>query len=190
MTKFSDYMVPFIHRCIPFDEWNKIYEYVRTSKDYPAFGYGIKVFVKDFPQLETLANDLPLKDHFFFLISNRKKREFPIHVDGVPGKNNAASLNWPIRNCDNRSPTTWYSCDDIQFKDIDNSFFIKNPDSCIEIHSEAMQTSLEKPYLFRSDLLHRGLSGINEGLRIIVKWELEYDSWSNACADLHNRNYI
>lgn len=169
---------------IEIEEWKDLYNKVRRKEiPHENFGYGIKV------SSEYLSNipDLPLHDHFFFLISNRKRREFPIHVDGIPGKQ-AASLNWALYGCDENSPTEFYECTkDIIWKNIDNSFFLENTKDAVMTHKCVMHNN--KGYLFRSDILHRGYCNTSEP-RVIVKWELKYNEWSRACKELRNRNYI
>lgn len=172
---------------VSFDEWKYIYTKARNKLiKCDHYGYGIKV---DKNVLDTNI-DLPLKSHFFFLVSNRKKREFPIHVDGVPNKKNAASINWAISGCDERSPTDFFQCcTNEKWKDYDSSYFLDNTNECVKTHSITMFDN--NAYLFRSDLLHRGYCQIDDNLtRIIVKWELEYDSWEIACREFFNRNYI
>lgn len=176
---------------IQIDDWLAIYADIRKSKSATTFGYGIKVDTNAYPALEAIRADLPFKDHFFFLISNMRRREFPIHVDGVPGACNAASVNWPLQNCFEDSPTTWYSCDNIIYKDLDNSFFLENTQDAKEIHSEAMLSNHKLPYLFRSDVLHKGYCNLQtSGFRIIVKWELNFNDWQTTCSEFYNRNYI
>lgn len=178
---------------VTFERWFEIYDQI-NKREIPTqrYGYGIRVDSKLFPDLELLRKHLPFKDHFFFLISHRKNREFPIHVDGIPGQRNAASINWPIINCDERSPTEWFETDkQVEWLDLDNSYFMKNVHDAVLTHSEPMLTRLSKPYLFRSDLLHRGFCQLeNSERRVIVKWELEYDSWDSACQEFQNKNYI
>lgn len=169
---------------IPVDEWKELYSKVR-NKQIPSnnFGYGIKVDAK---YLSSIPNDIPLFPYFFFLVSNKKKREFPIHIDGIPGKQ-AASLNWGIEGCDEQSPTQFYECTkDIIWKNLDNSFFLENINDAVLTHSNIIEDN--KAYLFRSDLLHRGYCNVDR--RLIVKWELEYDDWNTACREFRNRNYI
>jgi len=188
-------MNEFLIKCqqpiVSFDYWNEIYQQARNNKNFKAFGYGIRVDTKEYAELEKIRNDLPFKDHFFFLISNKKKREFPIHVDGIPGNKNAASVNWPLQNCNETSPTTWYHCDTMVYNNIDKSYFLKNVEDAVEIHSDTMYSKFQLPYLFRSDILHRGYCNMQtSGFRIILKWELEFDDWKTACTEFHNRNYI
>jgi hypothetical protein len=168
---------------IDIDEWKHIYNKVRRKEiSYELFGYGIKVPIKYLSK----KLDLPLYPYFFFLISNKKNREFPIHIDGILGKQ-SASLNWGLEGCDENSPTEFYiSKKEIIWKNLDNSFFMQNVEDAILTHKNTIHNG--KGYLFRSDLLHRGFSNVNK--RIIVKWELEYNEWNTACRELRNRNYI
>lgn len=180
-------MIELSDSIIPFQKWHDIYRQVRL-KEIPAdrFGYGMQV---DASWLG-ITPDLPLKPHFFFLTSNRRNKEFPIHVDGVPGSKNAASINWALAGCDHTSPTDFYiCCEDIVWKDLDNSYFLENTAAAVKTHSTIMYNN--HAYLFRSDLLHRGYCQIDDSsTRIIVKWELEYDTWETACKEFYNRNYI
>lgn len=176
---------------VTFDRWFEIYNEIRRDKSKKHFGYGIRVETKNYPDLEVIRKDLPFRDHFFYLISNKHNREFPIHVDGVPGDKNSASVNWPLQKCDERSPTRWYKCDNIKYKDLDNSFFLDNTEDAAEIHSDIMYSSYQLPYLFRGEILHKGYCNIDEsGFRIILKWELDFNDWDQACREFHNRNYI
>lgn len=187
----NDYLILCKTPIVSFEYWFAIYEQIRKSKKALTFGYGIQVSTNHYPELEIIRKQLPFKDKFFFLISNRKHREFPIHVDGIPGNYNSASINWPIQNCDERSPTTWYTCNNIKFKNIDNSYFLDNIGDATEIYTQPMMSVHRLPYLFRSDILHKGYCNMNEnGVRIIVKWELEINDWSTACTEFQNRNYI
>ncbi len=187
----------FMVRCktpiVLFERWMEIYSEVRKNKQLGTnFGYGIKVNVCNYVDLQEVRKILPFRDHFFFLISNARNREFPIHVDGIPGKLNAASVNWPLVNCNEYSPTVWYRCDDPIFKNIANSYFLENASAAKQIHTETMVSSHKLPYLFRGEILHRGYCNIpqkNEH-RIILKWELDFDNWDEACSEFHNRNYI
>lgn len=176
---------------VTFDQWELIYSDVRKRKDLAKFGYGIRVNVDDYPELLSAAQTLPFRDHFFFLISHKRNREFPIHVDGVPGEHNAASVNWPLLNCDSHSPTIWYECESREYQDLDNSFFLDNVEDAIEIHRDTMYSHYRLPYLFRGELLHKGYCNLNTNeMRIIVKWELDYDTWEDACSGFRDRNYI
>jgi hypothetical protein len=179
-------MVELRDSLITFDEWNTLYTSAREkSIDTEHYGYGIKV---NATHVSTIP-DLPLKPYFFFLISNRKNREFPIHIDGSPGKQ-AASINWALSGCDSNSPTEFYQCcDDVKWKDLDNSFFLDNTNDVVKTHSVTMYDN--HAYLFRSEILHRGYCNINTNVsRVIVKWELDYETWPDACRELRNRNYI
>lgn len=188
---YNDYMILCKEPIVTFERWFEIYEQTRNDPSKKNFGYGIRLETKNFPDLEAIRKALPFRDHFFFLISNKRNREFPIHVDGIPGNKNAASVNWPLEKCDHRSPTTWYKCDTVKFKNLDNSFFLENTDDAEEIYSDAMLSEHKLPYLFRSDVLHRGYCNIDEsGFRIILKWELDFDNWTNACREFQDRNYI
>lgn len=177
-------MIELNNPIISFNEWNTIYKKVR-SKEIPCqnFGYGIKVST----DVLSIKPDLPLKPYFFFLVSNRKRREFPIHIDGIPGEQ-GASLNWALMGCDEKSPTEFYECTkDIIWKDLDKSFFLENTEDAVLTHKNIMYDN--HVYLFRSNLLHRGYSNSDEN-RVVVKWELEYNDWSTACREFRNRNYI
>lgn len=187
----NDFLILCKQPIIPFDRWFDIYNQIRKNKNKTNFGYGIKVESKEYSDLENLRKDIPLKNYFFFLISNKHNREFPIHVDGIPGKNNAASINWPLLKCDERSPTRWYNCNNTCYTNLDNSFFLSNINDAIEIYSDVMYSSYQLPYLFRSDVLHKGYCNIDEsGFRIIVKWELNFNDWNQACREFLNRDYI
>lgn len=176
---------------VTFDTWEKIYADVRKRKDLKTFGYGIRVEVADYPELKDVMTQVSFRDHFFFLISHKRNREFPIHVDGVPGEHNAASVNWPLRGCDDHSPTIWYECEERRYNDLDNSFFLENIDQAEEIYRATMYSKFERPYLFRGELLHKGYCNLDTNeIRIIVKWELEYDTWQDACTDFQHRNYF
>lgn len=182
----SKMMVELKDPIISFDEWNQLYVSAREgSIDSDHYGYGIKVSNKHVSKIP----NLPLKPYFFFLVSNRKRREFPIHIDGSPGKQ-GASINWALSGCDSNSPTDFYQCcSDIKWKDLDNSFFLENVNDVVKTHSVTMYNN--HAYLFRSDILHRGYCNINTNeTRIIVKWELDYDTWPEACREFRNRNYI
>lgn len=187
----NEYMILCKKPFVTFEYWQDIFQDIRNRKDNKTFGYGTRVETKHYELLENIRKDLPFRDHFFFLISNKKNREFPIHVDGVPNQKNAASVNWPLQNCDDHSPTTWYSCENPEYLDLDNSFFLKNVEDAIPIHQDTMYSDKKLPYLFRSDLLHKGYCNMQEsGLRIILKWELDYDDWQTACTEFRNRDYI
>lgn len=168
---------------IDIDEWKELYRKVRNKEiPHENFGYGIKVSAE---YLSTIP-DVPLYPYFFFLVSNRRNREFPIHIDGIPGEQ-AASLNWGLYGCDERSPTEYYECTkDIVWQDKDNSFFLENTEDAVVTHSNIIHNN--KAYLFRSDLLHRGYSNVDK--RLMVKWELKYNDWNTACKEFRNRNYI
>lgn len=179
-------IIPLNQSLIDFNEWKELYSKARNKEiESEHYGYGIKIDAK---HLKKEIN-LPLKPYFFFLVSNKRKREFPIHVDGIPGQQ-AASLNWAISGCNDKSPTNFYECcTDIVWKDLDNSFFLENTQDAVKTHSVTMYDN--NVYLFRSDLLHSGYCNLDTTeTRIIVKWELEYDSWSTACREFRNRNYI
>ena len=168
---------------IKIQEWKDIYQKVRKKEiDYDSFGYGIKVSTKYLSHIP----DLPLYPYFFFLVSNKKRKEFPIHIDGIPGQQ-AASLNWGLEGCNELSPTEYYQCTkDIKWIDNDNSYFLKNVEDAILTHSNVIYN--EKAYLFRSDLLHRGYTNCDK--RLMVKWELKYNDWNIACREFRNKNYI
>ena len=168
---------------IEIDEWKDLYSRVRRKEiPHENFGYGIKVSTE---YLSTIP-DASLFPYFFFLTSNKRNREFPIHIDGVPGKQ-AASLNWGLEGCDEQSPTEFYEpTNDIIWKDLDNSFFMDNIHDTVLTHTNVIYDN--KGYLFRSDLLHRGYTNVNK--RVMVKWELKYSDWNTACKEFRNRNYI
>lgn len=187
----SEYLILCKENIISFESWKEIYNNVRKNKNSETFGYGIKVAIKNYNFLLEISKNIPLADHFFFLITSRRNREFPIHVDGVPGKNNAASINFPLFNCYSNSPTIWYKSKNVEFNNLDNSFFLKNTENVLEIYRSAMLSEYKKPYLFRGDILHKGYCNLNTSqLRIIVKWELNYATWKAACTDFQNRNFI
>lgn len=180
-------MIQIKNNFVSFDTWKDIYEKARKKEiSCEHFGYGIKVD----SSVLNIDIDLPLKPYFFFLVSNRRRREFPIHVDGIPEKQNAASINWAISGCDEKSPTDFFHCcTTAKWKDLDNSFFLENTHEAVKTHSVIMYDN--NAYLFRSDLLHKGYYNTDDNqLRIIVKWELEYDNWQIACTEFFNRNYI
>ena len=168
---------------IKIQEWRDLYSRVRNKEiPHENFGYGIRVSTEYLSKIP----DLPLYSYFFFLVSNKRNREFPIHIDGVPG-NQAASLNWGLEGCDENSPTEFYEpTKDIIWKDLDNSFFMHNTEDAVLTHTNIIYN--DQGYLFRSDLLHRGYTNTNK--RVMVKWELEYNEWNTACRELRNRNYI
>jgi hypothetical protein len=189
----DNYMIRCKEAFIPFDLWRTLYGKVKRGEiESQNFGYGIKVDSTMVPELDYIRDELPFKQYFFFLISNRRNREFPIHVDGVPGENNASSVNWPIENCTEESVTEWFRpTGEVLWDDKDRSFFMKNADEVVKVHEAPMVTSTGMPYLFRSDLLHRGYCQLeNSKLRIIVKWELDYADWDTACREFRDRNYI
>lgn len=165
------------------DEWMDLYNKVRLKRiPHDNFGYGIKVSAEHLSK----KIDLPLFPYFFFLVSNRRKREFPIHVDGIPGKQ-AASLNWGLVGCDESSPTEYYQCTKKpKWDNKDGSYFLKNVEDVVLTHTNVILNN--RAYLFRSDLLHRGYSYSNK--RLMVKWELEYDDWNTACSEFRDRNLI
>lgn len=187
----NEYLILCKEDIIPFEIWQDIYNNVRKNKNNQTFGYGIKVDVKNYDFLLKLSKKIPLADYFLFLITNRRNREFPIHVDGIPGKNNAASINFPLFNCYSDSPTIWYESKNVEFNNINNSFFLKNTKNVSEIYRSAMLTEHNKPYLFRGDILHKGYCNLNTSqLRVITKWPLTYATWEEACKDFQNRNFI
>jgi len=170
-------------KIIATDEWLEIYKRVRQKRiPHENFGYGIKVPTECLSRIP----DLPLYPYFFFLVSNRRKREFPIHIDGIPGEQ-AASLNWGIYGCDESSPTEYYQCTkDIKWKNKDNSYFLENVEDAVVTHTNIIYNN--RAYLFRSDLLHRGYNNANS--RLMVKWELKYNDWDTACREFRDRDYI
>lgn len=181
--KVFQMLIELKYNLIDIDEWKDLYRRVR-SKEIPCekFGYGIKVSTKYLSSIP----DVRLFPYFFFLISNRRNREFPIHVDGIPGKQ-AASLNWGLEGCNEQSPTEFYEpTKDIIWKDLDGSFFMDNTEDTVLTHTNIIYDN--KGYLFRSDMLHRGYTNVDK--RVVVKWELEYNEWNTACREFSNRNYI
>lgn len=189
----DNYMIQCREALVPFDLWRMIYGRVKRGEiEAQNFGYGIKVDSQVVSELDYIRDELPFKRYFFFLISNRRNREFPIHVDGVPGENNAASINWPIENCTEASVTEWFRpIGEVLWDDKDRSFFMKNADEVVKVHEAAMLTSQSMPYLFRSDFLHRGYCRLDSSQhRIIVKWELDYEDWDTARRAFRDRDYI
>ena len=168
---------------IEIDEWKDLYARVRRKEiPHENFGYGIKVSSE---YLSTIP-EIPVFPYFFFLVSNKKRREFPIHIDGIPNEQ-AASLNWGLEGCNENSPTEFYEpTADIVWKDLDKSFFMDNVNDAVLTHTNVIHDG--KGYLFRSDLLHRGYTNVDK--RVIVKWEMKYESWNKACREFRNRNYI
>ena len=89
-----------------------------------------------------------------------------------------------------KEATPFYECcSDIKWKPLDNSFFLENIEDAVETHRGTMHDN--HAYLFRSNLLHKGHCRLEDNtMRVVVKWELEYDSWKTACTEFRNRDYI
>jgi hypothetical protein len=170
----------------PWSRALELYELSRShKKDFAHFGYGIKIPAEKFADTTLLRKKYNFRDDLYILYTTPRSREFPIHVDGTPGENNVASINWPILGCDEASPTQWYRVDHPKYKILDGSHFLENTEDAIELHSEAMLTRLQVPYLFRSDLWHRGFNTTN-GIRVILKWELQRPNWDDAVREFIN----
>jgi len=162
--------------------WESIFKRVRYYKMGRNFGYGIELDVDDFGATKIFREltGLPLHDKFYFLITNRRSPEFPIHVDGTHGNRNVASINWPLMGCDEQSVTQYYHFDQMRFDNVDGSYFISNPEDGELAGSVVLKDN--QPVLFRSDIPHRGYCGRHDNqMRVIVKWGLYYGSWTEAC---------
>jgi hypothetical protein len=165
--------------------WERAVELSRLAKTeryQERFRNLTVVSVADFPDLEAVRKRYGFKDHFFILHQGLDAREVPIHIDGAPGERNAASVNWPIASCDERSPTQWYSVGEHGLSIKQGSYFLADGKDVRLVHSEAMRSSRCAPYLFRGGIWHRGFNQTSDE-RIILKWELNNASWEEAVAD-------
>lgn len=174
---------------LPWERAQELYAIARANKSYDRFGYGIRVPIDGFPDLCEIAGRLQMRPFFFVLYMTPRAPEVPIHVDGSPGNRNASNINWPLINCDQRSPTEWYSVDKPEFKIIGGSHFLANTKEAKLIHREAMLTEFKAPYLFRSDILHRGFSNA-DATRVILKWELIRDDWSKTVGEFRDLGFL
>lgn len=173
-------------------DWTRaqeLYAEARRNKSFPRFGYGIRVSTAEFPDLEDLRRMYGFRDYFFILWQSPRQREVPIHVDGAHGNSNCASINWPLLNCDEASPTEWYSCEEPRTRIIEGSYFLENVEDARVVHREAMLSKGNFPYLFRSDVWHRGYSN-SSGVRVILKWELIRDSWADTVLEFERKNLL
>lgn len=193
---FDDkYLIDFKKPLIEFDQWIEIQKEARRREDTYKFGLNYRCQVKYYDFAVKLKEQLPtLRDHFFILNTNKLAREFPPHIQGTPGSGGAASINWPIINCDERSPSTWYTCKtEPRFKNdlYKDSYLIENIEDLEPIHTQSMLTSTKMPCLFRSDVIHKGFNNIENGAtRTIIKWEMAETSWEESCQLLYKQGYI
>lgn len=191
----NTYIANFKKPLLTFDTWNAIVKDARHRDDTYKFGLNYRCKVDHYDFAVELRKLLPsLGDVFFILNTNRLAREFPPHVQGTPGSGGAASINWPILNCDERSPSTWYKCKtEVRFKNdlYKDSYLVDNVEDLEEVHTEAMLTSTGMPCLFRSDVIHKGFNNMPKGeTRTIIKWEMRETTWEESCITLHNLGYI
>ena len=191
----NKYIINFNEPLIEFDVWEAIIREARRREDTYKFGLNYRCQVKYYDFAIKLKEKIPtLRDHFFILNTNRLAREFPPHIQGKPGSGGAASINWPILNCEDHSPSTWYRCktEPIFANDLyKDSFLVANVEDLEPIHTEAMLSSTRKPCLFRSDVIHKGFNNMPKGeTRTIVKWEMEEGSWEEASQFLYKEGYI
>lgn len=191
----NKYIINFKKPLIEFSQWEEIQKEARRREDTYKFGLNYRCQVSHYAFAMELRKELPsLREHFFILNTNRLAREFPPHVQGKPGSGGAASINWPILNCDEKSPSTWYTCKtEVRFKNdlYKDSYLVDNVEDLEAIHTEAMLTSTGMPCLFRSDVIHKGFNNLEKGeTRTIIKWEMEEGSWEESCNILYNGGYI
>lgn len=191
----NKYLINFKKQLSTFNEWEAIIKEAKKREDTYNFGLNYRCQVKHYPFAVDIKKQIPtLADHFFILNTSRIAREFPPHVQGTPGSGGACSINWPIKNCNDLSPSTWFKCTtEPVFKNdlYKDSYLIDNIDDLIPIHSASMLTSTGMPCVFRSDVIHKGYNNLPKGeTRTIIKWEMMDPTWEGACQFLHNKGYI
>ena len=169
---------------IEFDRWIDIYSDIKRNRMGRKFGYGLEVSISDlcpikFKDLFQLKELLRLRERFYFLITHRKTPLFPVHVDGAPNECNAASINWPIINCDSSSMTCWYRVDKPKYYVVDGSYFLRDECDKVPLYETFFHSDSKTAFLFRSDVNH---SVINMGIqtRIMVKWMTRKKTWNEA----------
>ncbi len=165
--------------------WNDLYEECRARRDgVKSLAYGIRVPVTYNPRLYAIWKEHPgvLETFFYFLLTNRKRNIFPIHVGGAPTNPNIASLNWPIRNCGGESKTTWYKVLSEEKRFVHGNSVFLDPSVAVEpIYEYTFETSKPLTVLFRSDIWHKGENKTGKSdPRLIVKWETNFKSWEEA----------
>jgi len=191
----NKYIINFKKPLLSFQQWDDIQKEARRRDDTYKFGLNYRCQVSHYDFAVELRKQIPsLREHFFVLNTNRLAREFPPHIQGTPGSGGAASINWPILNCEAHSPSTWYTCKtEVRFKNdlYKDSYLVENVEDLEPIHTEAMLTSTGMPCLFRSDIIHKGFNNMPKGeTRTIIKWEMSEASWEESCVILHNMGYI
>ena len=163
------------------DMWRNIYKKVRKEKLYASkHDYGLKVFVKDIPELHNISHRINLKDHFWVLLTNGKSNSrFYVHIDGNFEDGSPGGINWPLENCDQKSTTTWVRpLEEKYFEISHNSYTLDEDVETEEIYK--YHCINDQPILFRSNLWHYAVNETNSNRwRVMIKWELLADSWES-----------
>jgi hypothetical protein len=162
-------------------KWREIYTKVRKEKLYASkHDYGLKVLVKDIPELEEFYNKFKLKDYFWILLTNGKSNSrFYVHIDGRFDDNSPGGINWPLENCDERSTTIWVRPLKEEYYEISaNSYTLEEHVETKELFRYHCMN--DQPILFRSNLWHYAINETNiMQWRVMIKWELIADSWED-----------
>lgn len=189
----DEFLLPFESPLISFERWLEVFSDVKTLRLGRRFGYGIEVSTSDLPLAEfqdilNLKKTLDLCEKFYFLITH-KNRSFPVHIDGVPGNKNAASINWPIINCDSKTTTVWYDVINPEYDIVDGSYFCKESSDKSILYKTSIETSSGTAFLFRSDINHQVCS-LQEKKRIMVKWMTKNNSWQEANEKYRRQSFL
>lgn len=163
------------------ETWRSIYKRIRKEKLYASkHDYGLKVFVKDIPELEIFSKKFKLKDHFWVLLTNGKSNSrFYVHIDGRFDDGSPGGINWPLENCDNRSTTVWVKPIEERYYEIShNSYTLDSSIKTEEIYRYHCMDGV--PILFRSNLWHYAVNETNlNKWRVMIKWELLSENWES-----------
>jgi hypothetical protein len=170
---------------LDFAFWNSLYERARVEREkVMSMPYGIRVPIDFSERLSSVFHKHHgvFRDYFYFLLTNRKRPLFPIHIGGDPDKPNVASLNWGIRNCSEISRSTWYRVTGEEKRILYGKSIFLSPETPVEpVYEYAFDSNKEQSVLFRSDIWHKGENNTGKAdPRLIVKWETTHRTWKES----------